>query len=175
MEYTDATIVRTFNHATESTMTELVTTTPEMETIDLKGYIGALTGFGASDATSKGAWGALVKSVAVAIAEGKGRDRVEAEMAMAEDEYKRVNSVTALPSAWRSAKAVALKAVDQGLDLIDEDGVPIGKTEAERTLSGKGSKTDFEKATESANRVVKLGRKLTDSEKEAIRTILAGF
>lgn len=157
------------------TLTTDVGVVVEPEVIDLRGYIGALTGFGASDATSKGAWGALAKSVQGAIDAGHERDRVEAEMQMAEDEYKRVNSVSSLPSAWRSAKSVALKAVEQGLPLVDEDGDIMGKTEAERAMSGKGKKTAYEKAMDAANRLIKLNKELTDVERAAIRTIIGGF
>lgn len=145
------------------------------EVVDLSGYIGALTGFGASDATTKGAWGALAKSVQASIDAGFMRDRVEAEMAMAEEEYKVANNVTSLPSAWRSAKSVALKAVEQGFSLFGDDGSVIGKTEAEREMSGKGKKTPYEKALEAANRLVKLSKELTATERETIRAVIGGF
>ncbi len=145
------------------------------EVVDLNSYIGALTGFGASDATNKGAWGALARTVQGAIDMGHDRDRVEAEMTMAEEEYKTANNVTALPSAWRSAKSVALKAVEQGFALIGDDGGIIGKTEAERSMAGKGKKSPYEKALDAANRLVKLSKDLTDAERDTIRSVLAGF
>lgn len=143
------------------------------DTVDLSGFNGAITLYAASESTGKGAWGKLAEAVEACIREGDTLESVRAKISMAEDDYKRTNGVTVLPKAWTSAKAVALKAVENGVPLRDEDGELMGKSAVEREYKGKGEKTDYEKACEAANRLVKLFGMLTDTEADAIAVTLA--
>jgi hypothetical protein len=163
--------IATFRSLAADTLDAAVTSV--WDTVDLSGFVGALTLFAASESTDRGAWGKLAKQVSECVEDGLDREGVKARIDMAEEDYKRINGVTALPKAWTSAKAVALKAVEQGVPLMGEDGEALGKSAVERANKGMdGGKSAFEKATESANRVVKLFGDLTPTEQEAIRTIL---
>lgn len=155
-------------------MYAMTTTAPDLfETIDLSGFIGALTLFGSSDTMSKGAWGKLAEAVEDCRDADEHLGSVKARIGMAEDDYRRVNSTKALPKAWTSAKAVALRAYAEGTPLMDDNGSVRGKTAVERDNAGKSPKSAFDKANEAAARLCKLFPDLSPTEESAIRTTLA--
>lgn len=51
-----------------------------------------------------------------------------------EQEFKQKNSLKQMPSKYRSAKSVICKALASGVELLDEEGYPRGKTEVEKDI-----------------------------------------
>lgn len=56
-----------------------------------------------------------------------------------ESSFKVTNNLSSMPSTYRSAKSIILRALKNNVELLDSDGKPRGKTEVEKEL-GKLSK-----------------------------------
>jgi len=92
--------------------------------------VEAIMQFGASDKLDGDAWGTLVTNIQSARKEGRDLQDV---LKNAEKEFKEKTG-KALPSKWRSAKSVALRAYNASVSLTDEQGLPVGKSAVEKLL-----------------------------------------
>lgn len=59
-----------------------------------------------------------------------------------ETEFKQKNSLKQMPGKYRSAKSVICKALKYGVELLDADGFPRGKSEVEKDLKYKAIRPD---------------------------------
>lgn len=59
--------------------------------------------------------------------------------ALLEAEFKQKNNLKQMPSKYRSAKSVICKALASGVELLDEEGYPRGKTEVEKDIKMLGN------------------------------------
>jgi len=91
--------------------------------------VEAIMQYGASDKLTGDAWKTLVENVQKTVADG---GVVVEVLKNAEAEFKE-RTKKPLPSAWRSAKSVVLRAYEKGINLTDEQGV-VGKTAVEKML-----------------------------------------
>jgi hypothetical protein len=109
----------------------------------IKGYTGVIQAYALAHRTaeklSTDAWAVLVREVQSALKNGKTRDQIMEEMKVAEDTWKASTGDSVMPSTYRSAKAVCLKAVAAGLSLVDADGNPNGKTAMEKAYKEKAA------------------------------------
>lgn len=91
--------------------------------------VDAIMQFGATEKLTGDAWQTLVTNVQESITHGYD---VKGVLKNAEKEFKERTSKQ-LPGAWRSAKSVVLRALKNGINLVDEQG-PLGKTAIEKKL-----------------------------------------
>lgn len=64
----------------------------------------------------------------------------KAYKASVEQDFKQKNNLKQMPSKYRSAKSVICKALASGVELLDEEGYPRGKTEVEKDIKLIGNK-----------------------------------
>ena len=74
-----------------------------------------------------------------------------------------------LPKKYQSTKSVILKTIDAGLNLLDENGNALGKTQMEKAYkemddSAKESKSDYEKAMGALDTFGKIFAKVEDCD-----------
>jgi len=93
--------------------------------------VDSIIQFAASDKLDGDAWNTLVTSSA-----GITVDDLPNVLRNAEDEFKERTGLTAMPSRWRSAKSVLLKARNNLVPLCDDNGQVIGKSAIERLCKG---------------------------------------
>ncbi len=97
---------------------------------------GSIVAFAVSENAGESAWGALVKDVVAIVASLASAtnlvEQVDGVLKSKENEYKADFNKTAVPKAYRSAKCVALKALECGVSLLDGSGEPRGKTLVEK-------------------------------------------
>jgi len=111
-------------------------TTPSDTLVIIKpeehGLYQAAVAFMVSERTDDNAW----RGVALFVSQWKGdADGLDAEFEKIEAQIKTDFSITAMPSKWRSAKAVARKAFASGMSLLDPiDKEPYGKTLIEHAM-----------------------------------------
>jgi len=102
----------------------------------IKGFTGVIQAYAVAtrqhDKLTEDAWAVMAREIQSALKNGKDLAAVKADMKAAEDTWKAATGETAMPSTYRSAKAVALKGVANGIDLIDSEGNPKGKTAVEK-------------------------------------------
>jgi len=107
----------------------------------IKGYTGVIQAYAlaarTADKLGEDAWAVLVREVQAALKSGKTRDQIMEDMKVAEDTWKASTGDTAMPSTYRSAKAVCLKAVAADVPIVDADGNPQGKTAVEKAYKAK--------------------------------------
>jgi hypothetical protein len=95
----------------------------------------------------------------------------------AQDEWKQANpKATALPSAWRSAKSVALSALKNGVALL-EDGKARGKSAVEADIKAcKPDTSDMDKVRSTLDTLTKLYAKLgTSADRKEARNLIANL
>ena len=102
----------------------------------IKGYTGIIQAYALADRTHESlttdAWAVMVREIDNALKNGKDHSAIKGEMKAAEDAWKASTGVTVMPSTYRSAKAVALKAVAHKIPLLEADGAVRGKTAIEQ-------------------------------------------
>lgn len=104
---------------------------------------GSIVAFAVSENSGESAWGALVHHVVsiVSVAPVMAYDVLSVHVGDAlkntEEAYKKDFAVTAVPKAYRSAKCIALKAIEAQVSLLGADGQPKGKTQVEKEIKGK--------------------------------------
>lgn len=107
----------------------------------IKGYTGVIQAYCVAarthDKLSEDAWAVLAREVDGALKSGKTADAIRADMKAAEDAWKAATGESAMPSTYRSAKAVALKGIEAGIALLNGDGTPKGKTAIEKEYKAK--------------------------------------
>ena len=93
--------------------------------------VDSIIQYAASDKLDGDAWNTLVtSSIPILVSD------LPTVLRNAEDEFKERTSLTAMPSRWRSAKSVLLKARNSGVVLTDENGRVIGKSAVESICQG---------------------------------------
>jgi hypothetical protein len=107
----------------------------------IKGYTGVIQAYALASRTSEklcdDAWSVLAREVTSALKNGQTVDQIKDDMKQAEDTWKASTGDTSMPSTYRSAKAVALKAALHGIDLLYTDGSVRGKTAIEKDYKAK--------------------------------------
>lgn len=102
----------------------------------IKGFTGVIQAYAVAtrqhDKLTEDAWAVMAREIQSALKNGKDLSGVKADMKAAEDTWKAATGETAMPSTYRSAKAVALKGVAAGISLLDAEGNPKGKTAIEK-------------------------------------------
>lgn len=97
--------------------------------------------FAVSEKAEGDAWGTMVVSIVPYTSDPDGIDRMFTAW---EGEYKQVcvladGSEPPMPKAWRSAKSVARSAIKAGIPLLNEAGLPRGKSAVQADI--KAAKT----------------------------------
>lgn len=109
----------------------------------IKGFTGVIQAYAVAtrqhDKLTEDAWAVMAREIQSALKNGKDLNGVKADMKAAEDTWKAATGETSMPSTYRSAKAVALKGVAAGIELLDKDGNPKGKTAIEKEYKAKES------------------------------------
>lgn len=93
-----------------------------------------LIGFTAAAAVEGDCWKeevALVANMSNHVGALSGKDYNDWKKSY-EQEFKKENNLKAMPGKYRSAKSVICKALDKGVELLDVDGYPRGKSEVEK-------------------------------------------
>lgn len=107
----------------------------------IKGYTGVIQAYCVAarthDKLTEDAWAVLAKEVTAALKSGKSADVIRSDMKAAEDAWKAATGESAMPSTYRSAKAVALTGISNGIELLNGDGTPKGKTAIEKEYKAK--------------------------------------
>ena len=93
--------------------------------------VDSIIQYAASDKLDGYAWNTLVMS-SIAFT----RDDLPNVLRNAEEEFKERTGLTSMPSRWRSAKSVLLKARNNLVPLMDDNGQVIGKSAIERLCKG---------------------------------------
>ena len=107
----------------------------------IKGYTGVIQAYAVAtrthDKLSEDAWAVMAREITAALKNGKTPPVIRADMKAAEDTWKASTGEGAMPSTYRSAKAVALKGIESGIELLNGDGTPKGKTAIEKEYKAK--------------------------------------
>ena len=94
----------------------------------------------AAEASSDNTWKKMVMT-ALTFAEV---DAFKVELAAVEARIKEEYDLTFMPNPWRSAKSVVLNAMTHGLNLLDSNAEPKGKTAVQMELKELVAKTYVE-------------------------------
>lgn len=93
-----------------------------------------------------------------------------------ENEFKSENNLKTMPGKYRSAKSVICKALDKGVELLDSDGYPRGKSDVERECKEpKTSRTPLDRCTGAIYVLKNNIGQLTDFEQTLVRKELQGM
>lgn len=92
----------------------------------------ACVGFMVSERTGTDSWEQVAMHVNKMQQAGLGMDSIRTEFRTTEQQIKKDFSVSVLPTAWRTAKHTALKAVRNGVPLLGGDGKVLGKTAVDK-------------------------------------------
>ena len=107
----------------------------------IKGYTGVIQAYCVAarthDKLTEDAWAVLAREVDGALKSGKTGEVIRSDMKAAEDAWKAATGEGSMPSTYRSAKAVALKGIENGIALLNGDGTPKGKTAIEKEYKAK--------------------------------------
>jgi hypothetical protein len=117
--------------------------------------VDSIIQYAASDKLDGDAWNTLVTS-SVAFT----RDDLPNVLRNAEDEFKERTGLTAMPSRWRSAKSVLLKARNNLVPMMDDNGQVIGKSAIERLCKGTKEVEEIDPVAEVNKHMVALSRLL---------------
>ncbi len=90
-----------------------------------------------SKETGEQAWEKVARWVEAGHTAGQSVEDMQAAFKAVEKQVKHDFKVGSMPSAWRSAKSVALAAVREGIRLVCTEGNPFGKTLIESLLKQK--------------------------------------
>jgi hypothetical protein len=85
----------------------------------------------ASQTLENETWNGMVEWAVEEEKQGKTVLDMKTEIHYVEADMKKMYDVSAMPSAWRSAKSVMLKAVRLGCPLLASNGKPLGKSAVE--------------------------------------------
>ena len=97
----------------------------------------AIRAYAESEKAKGNGWASLAVAVAsLSAAEAEG------VCAETEGQFKRNNPKAGVPTAFRTAKSVALKALRLGVALVGPDGQAIGKTAVEKACKEKQAEQD---------------------------------
>lgn len=124
-----------------------------------------------SDTTGENCFEKLIKG---ALAFSAASD-YKAELKAVEQVIKSEFGITKMPSPWRSGKSVVINSMELGVPLVDDNGVPYGKTtlqlaiKAERSVTKEESETEFDRCYRFANEIAKHWHSLTIEEQSRLR------
>lgn len=135
----------------------------------------AVTAFAAQTLEGE-TWQGMCRWAVNAIANGKTITSMYEEMSVVERQMKADYDVSAMPSAWRSAKSVVLGAVREDIILI-QAGKVVGKTEIEtqikvKRIAADAPRTIVGRYARLAEETRRMWNDLTDTEKETVPTNL---
>lgn len=135
--------------------------------------VDALIKFAVSEKSEEGAWGTLVREVANAHVEGGDIAEV---LKNAEAEFKE-RTGSALPSRYRSAKSVILKAYEHRVPTMSENGEPLGKTSIEKAIKAavpKNKPEPSDMVCDALDTIKKAyGLCVSEAERTALKTYVA--
>lgn len=118
-----------------------------------------------------GVWNALILALAPS---GYKHDAAVELAKQGEDDYKASHKSVEIPSTYRSAKSVALKALKLGVAVVTDKGIPLGKTEVEKAIKeAQGDKAPIEKVRTTLNTLAALIDKCDDEERKQAQSLLA--
>lgn len=95
----------------------------------------ACVGWMVSERTDEDSWSAVAKCVAGKVKDGVDVDVIVTDFKVTEKQIKKDFSITVLPTAWRTAKHTALKALREGVSLLHDDGTPKAKTALDKEIA----------------------------------------
>lgn len=90
--------------------------------------------YAAGSRMEAGAWNSLVAEVASAYASGQD---IKECLTEAEKAFKEATGETSMPTAYRSAKSVVLKAYEYDVQTVDENNQPLGKSAVEKAIKDR--------------------------------------
>ena len=85
----------------------------------------------ASQTLENETWNGMVQWASEEMKQGKDIPNLRTQIKEVEAEMKKMYDTTAMPSAWRSAKSVLLKAMYLGVPMLDTSGKTLGKSAVE--------------------------------------------
>jgi len=118
--------------------------------------------FAAGEQLSTSAWATLVTSVV-----GKSNAEVVTFVKAQEEEYRSLTEATRMPSTWRSAKAVILRALSVGIVITNG----VGKTALEKLIRTVKAEAEAKTETERNRRAefVRLWNAMDDDDKDWVK------
>jgi hypothetical protein len=117
--------------------------------------VDSIIQFAASDKLDGDAWNTLVTSSTHIL-----YSDLPTVLRNAEDEFKERTGLTAMPSRWRSAKSVLLKARNNLVPMMDDNGQVIGKSAIERLCKGTKEAEEIDPVAEVNKHMDALSRLL---------------
>lgn len=158
----------------------------------IKGYTGVIQAYAVAtrthDKLSEDAWAVMAREISAALKNGKTPPVIRTDMKAAEDTWKASTGEGAMPSTYRSAKAVALKGIEAGIDLLNEDGTPKGKTAIEKeykakleaaealaAAAGVTLTTEKDRAEEIIAKLGKYWASMTELQQTKVKEFVAGL
>ena len=161
-------------------MKYLTPNNPWSKTDVVKGLIALGETLDIAESSRADWWGGLVSASMennVYIAQEEGKDVLKNFWAtFIEDDYKAEAGVSKMPGAYRSAKTVINKALAAGVELLDSDGNPRGKSEIEKeTREAQPEKSNVDKLLTCLTTVSNLLDKAKDEGEDLaqVRGLLA--
>ena len=106
----------------------------------------AIVSYAVSAKADNSAWNKLVVEVSTMYSQSYDLDILKHQLKEAETAYKAEYNESQLPAAYRSAKSVALNAIQWGVVLRNDEGNAIGKSAVEAAIkAAKPAKEDVPK------------------------------
>lgn len=103
--------------------------------------VDSIVRYAAGAKMDAGAWNTLVLEVAQEYANGH---EIGAVLKNAEEKFKEMTGETTMPSAYRSAKCVIVKAYTLGITTLNSNNEARGKTEVEKAIKEAAPKAEPE-------------------------------
>lgn len=111
--------------------------------------------------------------IAAACQRDQSPEAVEKHFKLFEATYKIETGDKSMPNPYRSAKSVISNAVALGIDLLDDDGMPKGKTQLQREIKdSKEPKSTDAKFTDGCSNLIKYMESGTMTMSKADATAL---
>lgn len=102
----------------------------------------AIVSYAVSAKADGSAWGKLVTEVTALYSQCYDINVLKNQLKDAENDYKKEFGESQLPPAYRSAKSVAINAIQHGVVLRNDVGEPIGKSAVEAAIKAAKPKKE---------------------------------
>lgn len=103
----------------------------------------AIVSYAVSAKADGSAWGKLVTEVTQMYSQSYDINVLKNQLKESENDYKKEFNESQLPAAYRSAKSVALNAIQHGVVLRNDLGEPIGKSAIEAAIKAAKPKKEI--------------------------------
>ena len=136
----------------------------------------AIVSYAVSAKADNSAWNKLVVEVSTMYSQSYDLDILKHQLKEAEATYKAEYNESQLPAAYRSAKSVALNAIQWGVVLRNDEGNAIGKSAVEAAIkAAKPIKEDVPKNIKQAWEDFLYNHWLSEYHDKADRDIVVAY